>query len=126
MADWPQLQPWAVVGVSENPEKYGYKIYQDLKNAGYQVYGVNPKLSSLLGDPCYPSLKDLPQVPQVVNLVVPPSVGLQVLEDCKAMGVTRVWVQPGAESDELLAKGEALGLTLLANACIMLQKQPVS
>lgn len=122
MADWPSLQPWAVVGVSDNPEKYGHIIYQDLKRAGYRVYGINPKLSQIAGDPCYPSLSALPEVPAVVNLVVPAFVGLSVLDECKTLGITRVWVQPGAESDELLAKGEALGLTMLSNACIMIEK----
>lgn len=122
MADWPKLQPWAVVGASQDREKYGNIIYRDLKNAGYRVYGVNPKLETIEGDPCYPNIASLPEKPAVVNLVVPPQATLQVIEDCKQAGIERVWFQPGSESDEAIAKAESYGMTVLANACIMIQK----
>ncbi len=126
LADWPKLQPWAVVGVSENREKYGNIIYRDLKDAGYTVYGINPKLDTIEGDTCYPNLAALPQKPAVVNLVVPPQVALSVVEECKAQGIERVWFQPGSESDEAIAKAESYGIHVLANACIMIQKVPVA
>lgn len=125
LADWPKLQPWAVVGASNDREKYGNIIFRDLKNAGYRVYPVNPKLQEVEGEVCYPDIQSLPEVPAVVNLVVPPQAALKVLDDCHAKGVTRVWFQPGAESDEAIAKAESLGMTVLANACIMIQKVPV-
>jgi uncharacterized protein len=124
LTDWPTLQPWAVVGVSDNPEKYGHIIYRDLKTSGYRVYGVNPKLTTILGDPCYAALKDLPEVPAVVNLVIPPQATPAVLRECAELGITRVWFQPGAESDDALTLAANLGLNVLANACIMIQKAP--
>jgi uncharacterized protein len=120
-----QCKVWAVVGVSDNPEKYGHIIYQDLKAWGYTVYAVNPKLTHVLGDVCYPSLTALPEKPMVVNLVIPPSATSAVIDECIALGLTRVWFQPGAENDEAMAKAEAAGLHVVANACIMLEKQPV-
>ncbi len=126
IADWPKLQPWAVVGVSEDREKYGNIIYRDLRNAGYKVYGVNPKLDTIEGDKCYHSLKELPEVPAVVDMVVPPHVAMGVIEDCKALGVQRIWFQPGSESDEAIAKAESYGMQVVANACIMIQKVPVA
>jgi uncharacterized protein len=126
MADWPKLQPWAVVGVSADPEKYGHKIYHDLKQAGYRVYGINPKLSKLEGDPCYPDLASLPELPAVVNVVVPPKAAMGVIEACIALGLKRVWFQPGAEDEAAIATAEAAGITVLSNACILLEKQPVA
>lgn len=122
LADWPKLQPWAIVGVSEDTSKYGNKIYRDLKAAGYNVYGVNPKLSTVLGDPCYANLSALPQKPAVVNLVIPPQVAAGVIEECRALGINRVWFQPGAESDEAIALAQSYGIHVLANACIMIEK----
>lgn len=126
LADWPKLQPWAVVGVSQDREKYGNIIYRDLKGAGYRVYGVNPKLDTIEGDKCYPSVKNLPEKPAVVNLVVPPQAALQVVEDCKEAGIERIWFQPGSESDEAIHKASSYGIHVLSNACIMIQKVPAA
>ena len=122
LADWPKLQPWAVVGASQNREKYGNKIYRDLREAGYTVYAVNPSVETVEGDPCYPSLSALPEKPAVVNLVVPPQATLAIIEECKRLGIQRVWFQPGAESDEAIERAEAEGIHVLANACIMIEK----
>ncbi|MGE0200271.1 MAG: CoA-binding protein [Candidatus Melainabacteria bacterium] len=123
MEEFPTLKTWAVVGVSADASKYGNKIYLDLRNAGYTVYGVNPKLETIEGDPCYPSLAALPVVPEVVNVVVPPQLGEQVVQDCLDRGITRIWFQPGAESESAVAKAEKAGMAVVHDACIMLQKQ---
>ena len=72
---------FAVIGVSRNPKKYGNKVYADLKNAGYKVYPVNPKLSEILGDKCYANLKHLPKKPDVVNIVVPPETAIKIIKE---------------------------------------------
>jgi len=123
--NFAKLKTWAVVGVSADPEKYGNIIYQDLRASHYTVYGVNPKLTTIEGDPCYASLTALPVKPDVVNVVVPPKAAEAVVDECIKLGLTRIWFQPGAESDEAIAKAEAAGMQVVANACIMLEKQPV-
>lgn len=120
---FPTLKTWAVIGVSENREKFGNKIYQDLRNAGYTVYGVNPKLENIEGDPCYKDLASLPEKPDVVNVVVPPQLGLSVVKQCVEQDIKNIWFQPGAESDEAVDKARELGMNVVANACIMIQKQ---
>lgn len=122
LEEFPKLRKWAVVGVSADQSKYGNKIYQDLREGGYIVYGVNPKLETIEGDPCYSSLANLPEVPQVVNVVVPPAATPAVVDECLKLGIKNIWFQPGAENDEAIAKAEAGGMTVIANACIMLQK----
>ncbi len=123
MEEFPRLRRWAVVGASNNREKFGNKIYRDLKDAGYEVYAVNPKEDHIEGDPCFKSVKDLPMTPEVVNVVVPPQAAMQVVQDCLEKGVTRIWFQPGAEEDEAIREAEKAGMTVVANACIMIQKQ---
>lgn len=63
---------FAVVGASRNPSKYGHQVYRDLKEAGYEVYPVNPNAEEILGNKCYPSLEYLPVNVDVVDIVVPP------------------------------------------------------
>ncbi len=123
IAEFPRYRRWVVVGASNDTSKYGNKIYRDLKNAGYEVYAVNPRVEQVEGDPCYPSVKDLPVTPDVVNLVVPPPVALQVIQDCLDAGIRRVWFQPGSESEEAIEKARSGGMEVVHDACIMIQKQ---
>lgn len=101
---------WAVVGVSADRSKYGFKVYNRLKQAGYKVYAVNPSLKELDGDTVYPDLASLPETPDVVNCVVPPSVTTSLIPQCAEQGIQYVWMQPGSESREALdlAKGSKI------------------
>ncbi len=123
LEDFPKFRVWAVIGVSNDRNKYGNKIFRDLKNANYTVYAVNPKLSEVEGEPCYASLKALPALPEVVNVVVPPAVSEKIVDDCLAQGIKNIWFQPGSESDKAIEKAQAGGMTVVSNACIMIQKQ---
>ena len=62
----------AVVGATDDPAKFGGRIYRDLKGKGFRVLAVNPGRDTVDGDPCYPSLAALPEAPTIVDLVVPP------------------------------------------------------
>ena len=67
-------------------------MYKDLKNAGYEVYAVNPNAEEILGDKCYPNLESLPVKPGVVDVVVPPKVTEHTVEICKRLGITCVQI----------------------------------
>jgi predicted CoA-binding protein len=111
----------AVVGATDNLEKYGSIIYRDLKGRGYQVLAVNPVRDEVDGDPCYPSLHELPGRPDVIDFVVPPDVGLRVARTAVQLGLDNIWLQPGAESPELVGFLEASGLAYQYDACIMVR-----
>ena len=113
----------AVVGATDDPGKYGGVIYRDLQRKGFVVYPVNPGRATVDGDPAFPSLRDLPAPPTIVNVVVPPSVTLKVLQECLALNLKNVWIQPGAEGPEALAFLQENGFNYLANACIMVQSR---
>ena len=70
--DFLSKRVFAVIGASRDKNKYGYKIFADLRSAGYKVYPVNPNAESIDGVKCYPSLSSLPEKPAVVDFVVPP------------------------------------------------------
>lgn len=113
----------AVVGATDNPAKYGYVIYRDLKRKGYAVFPVNPRRKTVDSDAAYPSLKSLPEKPTIVNVVVPPEITESVVKECLELGLTNVWLQPGAESPESLDFLQRNGFNYLANACIMVESR---
>jgi len=90
---------FAIIGATDNPEKYGNQIFKNLKSRGYEVYPVNPRLKQLEGVKCYPNLTDIPVKVDVVDFVVPPEVTEAILRDCKRLKLNRIWLQPGSESE---------------------------
>lgn len=117
---------YAVVGVSRSPEKYGHRVYRDLKEAGYRVYPVNPKVEEILGDRCYPSLDKLPEKPTVVVTVVPPRVTEFIVEECRRLGIGMVWMQPGSESGKAIEFCEKNGIEAVYGVCIMVKRRGYS
>lgn len=75
------------------------------------------------GDPAYSSLSALPNTPTIINIVVPPQSTLQVLQKALELGLTNVWVQPGAESPEVMAFLTEHEFNYLANSCIMVRSR---
>jgi len=118
-----KINIFAVVGASRDPEKYGHQVYKDLKTAGYKVYPVNPNAKEILGDKCYPDLKNLPAKPDVVNIVVPPKVTEKTVKTCKMLGITKVWMQPGSESENAIKFCHENGIDVMHGACVMVERK---
>ncbi len=113
----------AVVGATDNSAKYGSVIYRDLKRKGFTVWPVNPNRATVDGDTAYPTLADLPERPTIVNVVVPARIGLEVVAAAAELGLDNVWLQPGAESPQLVAALQDGGFNYLAHACIMVRSR---
>lgn len=113
----------AVVGASDNENKYGAVIYRDLKRKGYRVFPVNPYRDTVDGDPAYATVADLPVAPDIIDLVVPADVGVKVVRQALDVGYDRIWVQPGAESPELLRLLQEADADYIAHACIMVRSR---
>ena len=111
----------AVVGATDNSRKYGNAIYLDLKAKGFRVYPVNATRDTVDGDPVFATLADLPEPPDIVNFVVPPTRTLRILKQAKELGFTTVWIQPGAENAAVLTYLDEYGFDYLSNACIMVR-----
>jgi len=112
----------AVVGASREPEKYGHRVYKDLKSGGYKVYPVNPNADEVLGDKCYTSLEALPERPDVVDVVVPPKVTEEIVITCKKLGITKVWMQPGSESETAIKFCKDNNIAVIFGKCIMVER----
>ena len=123
IADFVGRRVWAVVGASQDQSKFGFRVFRTLRAAGYVVYPVNPKGGELEGARVYPSLADLPQLPEVVDLVVPPAATEQVVKDAHELGLTRIWMQPGSESEMAIAYCRDHGIQVVYDACAMVYKR---
>jgi len=113
-------ETWAVIGVSNNKAKYGYKVFNRLREKGYSVFPINPGLESIDGDTCYPSLASLPKKPDAVSIVVPPKITEQIVKECNDLGIKRVWMQPGSESNNAIQDGKEHGITVIHNQCVLI------
>jgi predicted CoA-binding protein len=111
----------AVVGATDNLNKYGAIIYRDLKAKGYRVLPVNPTRDTVDGDIAYPDLGSLPETPDIVNIVIPPQRTLRVLDKAEELGIENIWIQPGAEDQAVMDRLQSGPFQYLANACIMVR-----
>lgn len=113
---------FAVVGSFKNEQKVAYRIFKNLKSRGYNVYPVNPNIKEIEGQKCYRSILDLPNEVEVVNLVTPPEVSLQVLKQCLEKGIKNVWFQPGASNKEVIKFCEENSINVVYDVCVMMYK----
>jgi uncharacterized protein len=117
--DFMKQTRFAVIGASDNPEKYGNIIVKNLKARGYEVYPVNPRLKEIEEMICYPSLADIPVKVDVVDFVVPPAVTEEVLKQCKELGLNHIWLQPGSESQRAISFCRDNNLSVVYGVCVM-------
>lgn len=106
----------AILGASADRSKFGNKAVRAFRAQGYTVYPVNPKETEIEGLPCHPTIADVPVRPQKISVYLPPAVLLKVLPAIAAKGCDELWLNPGTESDEVLAAAEKLGLNVV-QAC---------
>lgn len=109
----------AVVGASNNPEKYGYKVYKALKDFGCEVIPVNPNQKIIQGDKAFPSLKSIPGSVDCVSIITPSEVTEEVVEEAKDKGVDIVWMQPGAESREAIEFCKENNISVIYDECVL-------
>jgi predicted CoA-binding protein len=117
-----EKKKWAVVGASTNTTKFGYRLYKHLKNKGYTVYAVNPNCDSIEGDRCYANLSSLPEVPEVIDMVVAPAHGAAIIEEAAKLNIRYVWFQPGSCDDALLKTAESHGMQTV-QACVLISSR---
>lgn len=110
------MQTIAILGASADRAKFGNKAVRAFVQQGWTVYPVNPKEAAIEGLPAFKSLADVPVRPHRVSVYLPPPVLLKVLPDIAAKGCDELWLNPGTESDEVLAEAERLGLNVI-QAC---------
>ena len=119
----------AIVGVSEKRETGCNSNYLKFKNAGYQVYAVNPHISTYDGAPCYPDLKSIPEKPDAVFIFANPKVTDDIVRQCVELGIRHVWMhcmlgtRPGLAAGTTSVSREAVemckgnGIAVIPGTC---------
>ncbi len=111
---------YAVVGASNNRHKYGNKVLRCYLQHHKKVWPVHPAQEEIEGLKVIHQISDLPLDVESISVITSPSVTERIVEEAARHGIKNIWMQPGAESDEAIAKAEALGLRVIANGpCVL-------
>jgi predicted CoA-binding protein len=100
----------AVIGASSNRNKFGNRAVRAFRQQGYTVVPINPHETDVEGLKSYASVLDVPGAIDMASFYLPPEIGLQVIDEVARKGIPEVWLNPGAESDALIARARALHL----------------
>ena len=119
----------AVVGVSDKRETGCNLAYKKFKENGYQVFGVNPRMSTYEGDVVYADLKSIPEKPDAVFILASPKVTDEIVQQCVDLGIKHVWMhcmmgtKPGlaasmtSVSQEAVEMCKANGIAVIPGSC---------
>ena len=111
----------ALIGASNDNNKYGNKILLDLISKGHNVVPINPKEDSIAGLKSYRNVSELSENTSIINFVVPPNIGYQLTKDLVESDYDNFWYQPGAESEEISALLDTKNKNYIDDKCIMVE-----
>ncbi|MBX3048094.1 MAG: CoA-binding protein [Anaerolineales bacterium] len=114
-----QAKTIAVVGHSDKPHRTSYRIAEYLRQVGYRVYAVNPMITEVAGERAYPSLADLPEQVDIVNVFRRSEELDAVVAQAVAAGAGSVWAQLGVADQAAAQRADAAGLPIVMDRCIM-------
>lgn len=106
----------AVIGASNNRNKFGNKAVRAFLQQAYNVYPVNPHEAQVEGVPAFKRIGDVPIRPDMVSVYLQPEILKSLLPEIAAKGCDELWLNPGTESNEVIAEAERLGLNVI-QAC---------
>jgi len=115
----------AVAGVSRNTQKFGYSVFKELTEKGFDVYPVNPQIDKIGGIPCFQSVSALP--PDIKNLLVvtPKAQTAGVVKEALSKGITGIWIQQMSDTPEALKIAGESNINLISKECILMWAEPV-
>ena len=108
----------AMVGASSNPDKASHRTMQTLQRAGYRVIPVNPGESEILGERSYPSLVDVPERVDIVDVFRRAEDAPGIADEAATIGAKVLWLQSGISSEEAAERTAKGGLVTVMNRCI--------
>lgn len=115
----------AVIGASNDRQKFGNRAVRAYLEQGYTVVPINPAEAEVEGLRAYASILDVPGTVDLASFYVPPDVGEQVIDEVARKGVAEVWLNPGAESDALVARAKALSIEpIVACSIVAIGRNP--
>ncbi len=111
----------AVVGLSDNPDRASYRVSAYMQNQGYRIIPVNPRAGQVLGEKAYPSLREVPEKVDVVNVFRRPEAIPAIVEDAIAIGAGAVWMQLGLSHEQAARRAGEAGIPVIMDRCIMIE-----
>ena len=116
-----KYQTIAVVGLSSNPMRPSYGVTEYMQSAGYHIVPVNPNEREVLGERSYPSLEDVPQKIEIVDIFRRPEDVPPVVDAAIRAGAKVIWMQLGIANEAAAKKAQAAGLIVVMDACILVE-----
>lgn len=113
---------YAVIGASQNPQKYGNIVLKNLYDDGYNLIPINPNYTHIMGIECYPSLDDVETKIDVAIFIIPPNNAFKLRDSLLKNNINKVWMQPGSESEEMKLFCRNHKIDYIQDACIMVTK----
>ena len=111
----------AVVGLSADWFRPSFFAAKYMQEHGYRVIPVNPKYAEILGEKCYPSLPDIPQPVDIVDVFRKTADVMPIAEDAIKIGARVLWQQLGVRNEEAAAKARAAGLLTVMDRCVKIE-----
>lgn len=111
----------AVVGLSSNPMRPSHEVSEYMQRAGYRIIPVNPNEMEVLGEKSYARLEDVPEKIEIVDIFRRAEEVAAVVDSAIRVGAKVVWMQLGIEDQKAAAKAFAAGLTVVEDACILVE-----
>ncbi len=108
----------AVVGLSDDPEKYSHEVASYLQEQGYRIIPVNPNNEEVFGERAYDTVEQIPEQVDVVDVFLPPEKTPEIAEDAVRAGAKTLWLQEGIENEEARRIAEEGGLTYVEDRCM--------
>lgn len=116
-----RMKTVAVVGLSDNPERESNQVAVYLKNNGFCVVPVNPVLSEILGEKCYPDLSSIPFPVDIVDIFRKVDAIPGIVDEAIRAGAKAVWMQLGLAHNESAGKARSAGLKVVQSKCIKVE-----
>ena len=108
----------AVVGLSPKPDRPSYVVARAMQRYGYRIIPVRPATAEVLGEKCYPSLADVPEKIDLVDVFRAADHIPALVDECLALGLPAVWIQEGIVNEAAAEKARAAGMTVVMDRCI--------
>jgi predicted CoA-binding protein len=112
-----ETRTWAVVGCSPDPRRDSHRIARLLQEHGFRVIPVNPNAQALLGERCYPSLTELPESVEVVDIFRRADKAGAHVEEAIEIGARAVWMQLGVIDEAAAQRALDAGLLVVMDRC---------
>jgi predicted CoA-binding protein len=113
-----EIKTIAVVGLSPLPMRPSYRIARAMQGAGYRIVPVRPLVKTVLGEPAYGRLRDIPHSIDLVNVFRAARFIDGIVEECLELGIPRLWIQEGILNEDAADRAKAAGMTVVMDRCI--------